>query len=87
MTSKSNSSSLETILSEVLLQFDKVNKEQVAIQLVNSLNLEIHGAPYDVQVEELLERQLTSDEEFKLWVLNNTLNYIGGGGSEEEEEE
>ena len=77
----------ESRLKSILIQFDKVDKEALAVRLVKELSLENDGPPYQYQVSQLLCRELTSSEEFKLSVLNSAHNAIGGGGGGEEEEE
>ena len=77
----------EELLETILDQFDTDNKQIVAHRLVDTLGLERLGAPYPVQVRELLDRNLTASETFKLRILNNTINYEEGGAGEEVEEE
>lgn len=90
MSSKAESSNKEELLDQILRQFDGKDKENLALQLVQSLKLDQYGQPYPIQVARLLNRDLTEDEKFKLDVLDTILNFHasgGGGGSEEEEEE
>lgn len=77
----------EEALREILARFDADNKQDVARRLVEELGLERLGPPYQEQVRDVLQRELTSSEAFKLRILNNTYNYESGGAGEEEEEE
>ena len=90
MSSKAGSSAKEELLAQILGQFDGKDKENLALQLVQSLKLDQYGQPYTIQVARLLNRGLTQDERFKLNVLYTILNFHASGGegeSEEEEEE
>ena len=81
----------DELVAQILGRFDAKDKEDLALQLVRSLELDQYGQPYPTQVARLLNRDLTEDERFKLNVLDTVLKFHGGAGgegeSEEEEEE
>jgi hypothetical protein len=88
MSLKGDSPAKDELLAQILGQFDKKDKEDLASQLVRSLELDQYGRPYPTQVARLLNRDLTADERFKLNVLDRIMNFhAGGGGGESEEEE
>lgn len=76
----------DDLLARLLRRFDETDKEELALQVVQSLGLEQDGDPYPDQVARRLNRALSADEEFKLDVLDRILNFHTGEESEEEEE-
>lgn len=77
----------ETILKSILVRFNRDDKEVLAKELIMRLNLESEGTPYQLQVSNLLGRELTSDEVFKLSILNRVHNYITGAAGCDDDEE
>jgi hypothetical protein len=87
MGSEAESPNNEELLAQILGQFDEKDKQNLALQLVQSLKLVQYGQPYPIQVASILNRALTKEERFRLDVLDRILNFHGSGGGEEEEEE
>jgi len=86
MNANTGSSTYNDLLARLLRRFDEIDKEELALQIVQSLNLEQDGEPYPDQVARRLSRDLSADEAFKLDVLDRILNFHTGEESEEEEE-
>ena len=76
MGSKAKSSSIkEKLLAQILKQFDSQDKENLAVQLVQSLKIEQHGPSYSAQVRGSLGRDLTEEEKFKIDVFERILSF------------